>query len=86
MLRCLFLCNRNSSGVWYRPFKCSQAIIVSGVCTHNLFGLLHRHGSQVSLKSRYDKSMYMFNVFLRRLVHGPTRVGQTSDDEDELRQ
>jgi hypothetical protein len=72
--------------VWYRLSKCSQAIVVSGVCTHNLLGLLRRHGSQVSLHSRYDKSMYMFNVFLRRLVHGPARVEQTSDDEDELRQ
>jgi hypothetical protein len=78
--------NRDSSGVWCSLFKCSQAIIVSGICTHNLLGLLQRHGSQASLHSRYDKSMTMFNVFLRRLVQGPTGIEQTRDDGDELRQ
>jgi hypothetical protein len=63
MLRCPFILNRNSSRVWYRLFQCSQAIIVSGTCTHNLLGLLHSHGSQAYLHSRDDKSVGIFNVF-----------------------
>jgi hypothetical protein len=30
--------------------------------------------------------MSMFNIFLRRLVQGPTGIEQTRDDGDELRQ